>query len=282
MSILKITKKSTFYLFMFFLAFIFLVPTIWMFVSSLKPVARIYSDLSSFNALLPPLDLPMSEWITPYKEVFARFNLFRGIKNSLIYGTILVTVNLLFNSMCAYALAKFNFPLKNLWLMMIILILIVPMETGIVPLFVIVNRIGLEGTILGLLAPTIGNVFNVFLFRQFFIEIPKELEEAALIDGSGRLKIYFRIILPLSKPIFATVAILTFIGSWNDYVWPLLMFTDMEKMPLQVILNVLNNTEPVHENQVMAALTIATIPIILIYALFQKHIVQGISHTGIK
>ncbi|KAE9633173.1 MAG: fructooligosaccharide transport system permease protein [Epulopiscium sp.] len=275
-------KSIPFYTFMFLLAFIFLFPIVWMVVNSFKPEAQIMLDLKTPAAFLPPLNISITEWFTPYKEVFMRFDLFRGIRNSLMYAIVLVALNLLVNSMGAYALAKFDFPLKNFWFTLIVLVLIVPAETNIVPLFVIVHKLGLENTLLGLLAPNIGNALNLFLFRQFFIGIPKELEEAALIDGANSWTIFYNVIMPLSKSIFATIAILTFILSWNDYIWPVLIFADNAKLPLQVILNVLNNTQPVYTNQVLAALTVATIPMVLIYAFFQQYIVEGISHTGIK
>ncbi|MBM7686168.1 carbohydrate ABC transporter permease [Defluviitalea raffinosedens] len=275
-------KSIPFYTFMFLLAFIFLFPIVWMVVNSFKPEAQIMLDLKTPAAFLPPINISITEWFTPYKEVFMRFDLFRGIRNSLMYAIVLVALNLLVNSMGAYALAKFDFPLKNFWFTLIVLVLIVPAETNIVPLFVIVHKLGLENTLLGLLAPNIGNALNLFLFRQFFIGIPKELEEAALIDGANSWTIFYNVIMPLSKSIFATIAILTFILSWNDYIWPVLIFADNAKLPLQVILNVLNNTQPVYTNQVLAALTVATIPMVLIYVFFQQYIVEGISHTGIK
>lgn len=279
---LKYVKTTVYYVMLFILSFLFLFPLLWMVANSFKPNEMLFSQLNSYKAFLLPFNLPITQWFDAYGQVFERFNLFKGIGNSLMYGSIVVVCNVLVNSMAAYALAKFHFPGKKIILSVIIFILIVPMETGIVPLFVIVNSLHLVNTIPGLLAPAIGNVFNIFLFRQFFMNLPGELEEAALIDGAGRLRIFFAIIIPLSKPIIATIAILTFIGSWNDFLWPVLIFTDNGKMPLQVILNVLNNTDPVYTNQVMAGLTISTIPIILVYAFFQKYIVEGISHTGIK
>ncbi len=278
----KFTKNIIFYTLMFLLAFLFLFPSIWMVFSSFKPQAQLAGDISSWAALLPPLNIPISDWFIPYKEVFKRFDLIRAMGNSFFYAFSLLAINLFVTSMAAYALAKFKFPLRNFWLMMIIFILIIPVETNIVPLFVIVHRLGLENTLLGLLAPNIANAINIFLFRQFFLSIPKELEEAAVLDGANKLMIFFKVVMPLSKSIYATTAILTFILSWNDYIWPVLIFADNKKMPLQVILNVLNNTEPVYINQVLAALTVATIPIMIIYAVFQKYIVEGVSHTGIK
>lgn len=275
-------RTTCYYALLLLLSFLFLFPLVWMVVSSFKPNELIFTQLSSFNAFLLPFNVPIGHWFDAYREVFSRFNLIRGMGNSFMYGVTIVVCNVLVNSMAAYALAKFNFPGKKIIMAVIIFILIVPMETGIVPLFVIVNALHLVNTIPGLVAPAIGNVFNIFLFRQFFMNIPGELEEAAVLDGASRLRIFFSIIIPLSKPIIATISILTFIGSWNDFLWPVLMFTENSKMPLQVILNVLNNTDPVYTNEVMAGLTVSTIPIILVYAFFQKYIVEGISHTGIK
>ena len=278
----KYSKSTLYYAMMFALAALFIFPLIWMFTSSLKPEAMIFTQLKSLNAFSLPFDQPLNTWLDAYKAVFARFNLVRAIGNSLMYGSIIVICNIIVNSLAAYALAKFHFPGKKLIIALIIFIMIVPMETGIVPLFVIVNGLKLVNTIPGLIAPAIGSVFNVFLFRQFFMGIPDEFEEAAILDGAGRMRIFVSIIMPLSKSIIATVAILTFIGSWNDFLWPVLIFTENAKMPLQVILNVLNNTDPVRTNEVLAALTVSTVPIIAIYAIFQRFIVEGISHAGVK
>jgi fructooligosaccharide transport system permease protein len=278
----KYTKSTLYYAMMFALAAIFIFPLVWMVVSSFKPEAMIFSQLKSLQSFNLPFSQPLSTWLDPYRAVFGRFNMIRAIGNSLMYGTIIVACNIIINSMAAYALARFHFPGKKIIIALIILIMIVPMETGIVPLFVIVNSLHLVNTIPGLVAPAIGSVFNVFLFRQFFLGIPEEMEEAAVLDGAGRMKIFLSIIMPLSKPIIATVAVLTFIGSWNDFLWPLLIFTKNSKMPLQVILNILNNTDPVYTNEVLAALTISTVPIIIIYAIFQRFIVEGISHAGVK
>jgi fructooligosaccharide transport system permease protein len=278
----KYSKSTLYYAMMFALAALFIFPLIWMVTSSLKPEAMIFTQLKSLKAFSLPFDQPLNTWLDAYKVVFTRFNLVRAIGNSLMYGSIIVICNIIVNSLAAYALAKFHFPGKKLIIALIIFIMIVPMETGIVPLFVIVNGLKLVNTIPGLVAPAIGSVFNVFLFRQFFMGIPDEFEEAAILDGAGRMRIFVSIIMPLSKSIIATVAVLTFIGSWNDFLWPVLIFTENSKMPLQVILNVLNNTDPVRTNEVLAALTVSTVPIITIYAIFQRFIVEGISHAGVK
>lgn len=278
----KYSKSTLYYAMMFALSALFIFPLIWMVTSSLKPEAMIFTQLRSLKAFSLPFEQPISTWFDAYRVVFTRFNLVRAIGNSVMYGSIIVICNIIVNSLAAYALAKFHFPGKKLIIALIIFIMIVPMETGIVPLFVIVNSLKLVNTIPGLVAPALGSVFNVFLFRQFFMGIPDEFEEAAILDGAGKMRIFVSIIMPLSKSIIATVAVLTFIGSWNDFLWPVLIFTENSKMPLQVILNVLNNTDPVRTNEVLAALTVSTVPIIMIYAFFQRFIVEGISHAGVK
>ena len=278
----KVSKKILFYTFMIALAWLFLFPIVWMIVTSFKPEAMIFEHLKSFKAFLPPLEMSPKQWLEPYIETISKFGVMNGIKNSLLYGTLAVVFNVAVNSMAAYVLARFEFPLKKFWITLIILIMIIPAETGVVPLFVIVHKLGLVNSIPGLILPGLVSVFNIFLLRQFFLSIPKELEEAALIDGASRISIFYKIILPLSKPILATVSMLTFIGSWNDFLWPVIILGDNSKMPLQVLLTVISNIEDINTNIIMASLTISTIPIILIYVFFQKYIVEGISNTGIK
>jgi fructooligosaccharide transport system permease protein len=266
---------------MFFLAALFLFPIVWMIASSFKSESQIFLDLKTYKAFLPPLTSP-SQWMIPYKEVLVRFNFLLYIFNSFKYAGAVVIGSLFVNSMAGYAFARFDFPLKKFWFAIILAIIIVPAENTIIPLYTIVFKLGLVNTFVGLFIPFLGSPLNIFLFRQFFVGIPRSLEEAALIDGANRFQIFYKIIIPLSKPIFATITILTFIGMWNDFLWPVLMLTDAKKYPLQVALNVLFNTEPVYTNQVMAALTISTMVMVVIYAFFQKYIVEGVAHTGIK
>ena len=174
---------------------------------------------------------------------------------------------------------------KNL-LKWLLALFIIPVETVLIPQFTIINSLGLVNNRLAVIIPGLASVFNIYLFRNFFIAIPEGILESAKMDGASIVRIFFRIMLPMSKPAVATVGVLSFISSWNDYIWPLMVLTDSSKFSMQVAITTttINTTQPVYINQVMAVLTISTIPLILVYVVAQKYIVQGLggSGTGIK
>ena len=228
----------------------------------------------------------MSKWFVSYKNLFNSFDYFgRSILNSVIYCSVTILGVLLLNSFAGYALARLEFPGSRVIGTIVLLLIIVPVETSIVPLYVILKNLGLltkELRVVGYLIPNFVSAFYIFMFRQFFVGMPKELEEAARIDGSGRLSTYFRIIMPLSKAIFATVAIFTFMGAWNEYVFAQLMFSKPEQQPLQVFLQLVNSFNPKDLSMVMAALTFSTIPIAIVYVFCQRYIIEGVSFSGLK
>ena len=158
------------------------------------------------------------------------------------------------------------------------------METILIPQFTIVNTLGLVNTRMAVILPAMASVFNIYLFRNFFIAVPEEIIESAYLDGASIIRVFFSIMLPMSKPAIATVGVLSFINSWNDYIWPLMVLTDRNKFSMQVAITTINTTQPVYINQVMAVLTISTIPLIVVYIVAQKYILQGLggSGTGIK
>ncbi|MBR6895963.1 MAG: carbohydrate ABC transporter permease, partial [Lactococcus sp.] len=192
--------------------------------------------------------------------------------------------SILINALAGFAFAKINFSGKKLIFGLMLGLLIVPVETVLIPQFTIMNGLGLVNTRLAVILPGIASVFNIYLFRNFFIAIPEEIIESARIDGASIVKIFFSIMLPMSKPAIATVGVLSFIGSWNDYIWPLMVLTDKSKFSMQVAITTINSTQPVYINQVMAVLTMSTIPLIIIYVVAQKYILEGLggSGTGIK
>ena len=174
---------------------------------------------------------------------------------------------------------------KNL-LKWLLALFIIPVETVLIPQFTIINSLGLVNNRLAVIIPGLASVFNIYLFRNFFIAIPEGILESAKMDGASIVRIFFRIMLPMSKSAVATVGVLTFMSSWNDYIWPLMVLTDSSKFSMQVAITTttINTTQPVYINQVMVVLTISTIPLILVYVIAQKYIVQGLggSGTGIK
>ena len=270
------------YTLLILLAMIFLFPMIWMIVSSMKPEADVFNNLTSFQAFLPSLN--PANWFKTYQEVISRFSVGTYLFNSLFYGLTFAFGSVLVNSLAGFAFAKINFSGKKFIFGLLLALLIIPMETVLIPQFTIITKLGLVNNRLAVILPGIASAFNIYLFRNFFIAIPEEIIESAKLDGASTLQIFFRIMLPMSKPAIATVGVLSFIGSWNDYIWPLMVLTDKSKFSMQVAITAINTTQPVYINQVMAVLTISTIPLIIVYIVAQKYIVQGLggSGTGIK
>lgn len=262
------------------LSSLFLMPLMWMISSSFKAEQQIYSDMMSWRAFFPSIK---GFTIKPYQELLASYSIFRNMLNSGFYAILSLSINLIINSLAGYALAKFKFPMKNAILLLVVALTIVPTEATILPIYLIVNKLGLINTLPGLILPFAASVMNIFLFRQYFLSFPTELIEAGKIDGLGPFGVFFRIVLPVSKNIYATTGVLSFLGTWNDFLWPVMVITKQEMMPIQVALNaIFSDRENIFTNHMMAGLTLATIPVIIIYILFQKQIVQGIATTGSK
>lgn len=273
-------KKILLMSFASILALQFLLPLVWMILSSFKTGEQIARDLNTIYAFIPQFK---NLNLRSYTELLSMYNIFRNMFNSLLYATITVIISLIVNSLSGYALAKFRFPYKNAILIFIIALMIVPMESAILPLFLVVNRMGLINTLPGYLLPGFVNVMNIFLFRQYFLSFPSELTEAGKIDGLSDIGVFFRIVLPSSAGIYVTVGILTFLASWNDFLWPVMALSNPNLMPIQVALNaIFSDQYNIFRNHIMAALTIVTIPVVLLYAVFQKYIVEGTARSGIK
>jgi fructooligosaccharide transport system permease protein len=277
---MKIVKKTLFYILASLVALQFLLPLIWMILSSFKIDEVIYKDIDTIFAFVPRLsDLSLGSYV----ELLGFYNIFKNVGNSLIYASVTVVVGLTINSLAGYALARFKFPFKDWILIFIIALMIVPIEATILPLFLVVNEMGLINTIPGYLLPFIINVMNIFLFRQHFLSFPGELIESGKIDGLSEVGCFFRIVMPSSLNMYITVGILTFLASWNDFLWPVMALSNADLMPIQVALNaVFADTYNIFTSHMMAALTIVTIPIVILYIIFQKYIVEGSMQSGIK
>lgn len=263
----------------------FTFPILWMVNNSFKSQEEVYASLSSLLTFLPAT-WNVGQWWGSYQLLFSDFEFFgRSILNSVLYCGVEIVAVLFVNSLAGYALARFNFPLSKTIRTIIIVLMLVPVETSIVPVYVILYRLGLlrKGlSVIGYLLPGICSPFYTYMFRQYFLSIPKEIEEAARLDGCSKIGIFLRISLPLSMPIFATAAIFTFMGQWNEYLFAQLMFQDPSMQPLQVFLQLVNTYQPSNIAVIMAALTLSTLPIALVYLFFQKYIVEGVSFTGLK
>ena len=270
------------YVLLTLLAFLFLFPMVWMIVSSMKLEADVYNNLTSWKAFLPSLN--PANWFKPYQEILSRFSIFTYLGNSIFYSVTFAVGSIIINALAGFAFARIDFSGKKILFGLLLGLLIIPMETILIPQFTIINTLGLVNNRLAVIIPGMASVFNIYLFRNFFIAIPEEIVESARMDGAGIVQTFFRIMLPMSKPAVATVGVLSFISSWNDYIWPLMVLSDSSKFSMQVAITTINTTQPVYINQVMAVLTISTIPLIVVYIVAQKYIVQGLgsSGTGIK
>lgn len=260
------------------LALFFLFPLIWMIVSSMKPESQIYSNISNFKAFLPSKNI--SDWGKAYAGIFQRFPIMRYILNSVFYATSVTVGSIVVNALAGYGFAKFNFTGRKLLFGLLIALLVIPGTTLLIQQFQVAKTIGILNTPLAVILPGMSSPFYIYMFRNAFAAIPDSVTEAAELDGASNLKIFWNILLPMTLPTVATVGTLSFIGSWNDYVWPLMVLTNSDQFPLQVAITNINSTNPVYMNQVMAILTISTVPLVLVYIFFQKYLTQGMGSAG--
>ena len=262
------------------LSIFFLFPVIWMLANSFKPDAAITADMNSIAAFIPPA--LNGNFFDNYVSIITNTSFLRYMGNTLLYAAILIVLSIIVNGLAGYALAKINFPFRDQWLMIIIMLLIVPTETVITIHFLIIAKAGLLNTIVGYILPLIVNPFNIFLFRQVFVSLLDDVYEAAQLDYCGPVKYFFTMVLPMSKTVVATVSVFTFLNVWNDYLWPSLVFTSSDLLSAQIGLNSITSNENTTMGQTLAVITLITIPVIIIYSLFSKQIVEGVTSTGSK
>lgn len=273
------------------LALVFALPLVFMLVSSFKPDDQIFGDLDSLRAFLPVGALSLDN----YTAVFERVPAARFLLNSVLISSITVVLGILVNSMAAFALSRMRWPGRKLVLTAIIATLIVPFETFALPLVWWVNQLpllsvngfhlewstGWMDTYQVQILPFVANAFSVFFFHQYFQSIPKELDEAAIVDGAGWFTIYRRIVMPLSGLTVATVAILTFLPAWNSYLWPLMVVQSEELRPVMVGISYFFQLN-VGWGQIMAYSSMITVPILALFVAFQRSFVNSIASSGVK
>ena len=262
------------------LSLFFLFPVIWMLANSFKGDAQITADMNTAAAFIPPT--LNGSFFDNYISILTDTSFLRYMLNTLFYAAILIVLGVIVNGLAGYALAKIKFPFRERWLLIIMLLMIVPMETIITIHFLFVAKLGLLNTVIGYILPMIVNPFNIFLFRQVFISLPDDIYEAAQLDYCSPIKYFFTMVLPMSKSVVATVSVFTFLNVWNDYLWPSLVFTSSDLLTAQIGLNAITSNENTTMGQTLAVITLITIPVIIIYSFFSKQIVEGVVSTGSK
>jgi multiple sugar transport system permease protein len=267
------------YALLILIALFFLFPIVFMFVSSIKNnETQIIRDMSSISAFIPYGDLGLKNYFDVFKQMpFGRF-MFNSV---FIVGSTVLT-GLILNSMIAYALARLRFRGRGFILSFIIALIIIPTEAVVIPLLLMVNRIGWLDSYQVQIVPFIVDAFSIFLFYQFFVGLPKSLDEAAKIDGASPFQVYWKIIVPLSKPVFATVAILQFLFRWGDFLWPLMVTRGYEYRPLPVAIQQFFSQDPKVWGDIFAFASMVTIPSLVIFLLFQKWFIHSVASSGIK
>lgn len=285
----KMAWSVLYYVIGIFLSLLFISPLLYMFAASTKSEEAIAFSNGTIMMFIPDFT-NLGGFFDNYKVIFGQYDVWKYALNSIVYAIIVIFFNVIVNGLAGYVLAKFNFPGKGFFNFIILFLIVVPVETSIIPLYSIVKQmLGLKGvfSILAVILPSVISVFNIFLFTQFFSSIPKEYEEAMHIDGSNRVRIFFDLILPLSKPIVATTMVFTFIGVWNDYVWPSMVLPNTGDeawplLPIQAALTSIQSIESITTGEIMASLVITSLPIFILYAAAQKYIVKGFGTAGLK
>ncbi|GGE26208.1 sugar ABC transporter permease [Pullulanibacillus camelliae] len=249
------------------------IPFIWMILSSFKPDAEILE--------IPPTIIPKHVTFQHYIDLFQQLDFGIYLKNTLIL-VVFGFVGMFFNAMAGYAFAKFNFRGREKFFYLILATMMIPGQVTMIPVYLILNQMGLTNTMAGIILPGLVAAFSIFLFRQFMTTIPTDLIEAARLDGAGEFFIFFRLIVPVAKPIFAVQGILAFIGAWNNFLWPLIIANDESLYPLSVGLQLLQGEHGNEFGLQMAGSAFMVVPIIIIFFIFQKYIVEGFTMSGLK
>lgn len=270
-------KSVAYALALWLAALVFMAPVLFMLVGSLKPDALVLTQAGGLEAFVPD----RASWQN-YRDVFARVDFIRYVLNSTVIVGSIVAGGLVVNSLAGYAFARLRWRGRDLLFVFVLALLILPFEAIAVPLFYMVTALGWRNDYPVQIVPFIANAFSVYLFYSFFLGMPRELEEAARMDGAGFLHTFLRIIVPNAKPAFATVTILTFLMFWGSYLWPLLVTTGKAVRPLPVAIAEFKTLPPLKWGDIMAFGVMMVVPVLAVFLVFQRWFVQGVASTGVK
>lgn len=249
------------------------LPFFWMVFSSVKP--------RNESVAYPPVPFPQQPTFEWFAQLFGELDFGRYLINTLAI-VLISMIGLLLMAMAGYGFAKFEFRGREPLFFLVLVTMMIPVQVTMIPTYLILNGVKLTNTLIGIALPTLVTGFSVFLFRQFMATIPTEMIEAARIDGASEMRIFFRIILPLSRPILAVQVVLTFIAGWNSFLWPLILANDERLYTLSVGVSLLNQQIATNPSLQMAAATVMVVPILIVFVVFQRYVVQGFALSGLK
>ena len=266
------------YVVMVSLAIFFLFPLVFMLASSFKPDDVVLSSSNTMGAFVPSPFVGFEN----YSDAIERASVIRVFLNSVLISGLIVAGGLIVNSLFGYALARLRFRGKGLLVASIVALIIIPFEALAVPLLFMGAQVGILDTYIIQILPFVANPLFVYLFYTFFLDIPVELEEAAQVDGAGPVRTFVSVIAPLAKPVYATMAILGFLFSWGQFLWPVMVTRGIEVRPLPLGIGTFQTTPPVQWGDIMAYAALMTFPLLIIFLVFQRYFIQGVASAGVK
>jgi multiple sugar transport system permease protein len=255
-------------------ALLIVAPLFWMVSTSLK------TDADAF-AVPAPL-IPSEVHWQNYLDVFTKIPFARYLLNSFLVASTVTVLSLLFHSMAAYSLARLRYPGRRFLFVAILSTLMIPFTAIVIPLFVVVKSLGWIDSYAGLIIPAIPNAYGIFLLRQFYLSVPRELEDAALVDGANVVQVYWHVVMPLSRPVLAALGIFIFLYNWNSFLWPLVVTQSPDLRVVQIGVQQFTGDFVTHWNLIMAASTVAALPTLALFVVLQRRLVEGIKLSGLK
>jgi multiple sugar transport system permease protein len=272
--IARLSQRAVLYFLLVIALIVVVFPLAWVVSSSFKPGDEVFA--------FPPSLLPEEPRIENFVELLTEYPFARWLANSFFVAIGVTALSLLFHSMAGYALARLEFPGRNLLFLIIMSTYMLPIYAILVPRFLVVKQLGWLDSYQGLIIPSVFHAFGIFAFRQFFLGIPRELEDAALIDGASRIRIFFEIVLPLSRAIFLTLGVIFFIANWDSFIWPLIITRSENLWVAQVGIASFRDPQITFWEYVVAGSTLTIIPSLALFLALQRFIVRGIATTGIR
>ena len=255
-------------------AVVTLLPLLWMVAASLMPAGE--------ATAVPPRFLPSRITFAQYRALFTRLDLSRALVNSTVVALAATAISVLLNSLAGYAFAKLRFRGRDRLFGIMVAAIVIPGQVSMLPLFLMLRGLGLVDTYLGVIIQSMASIFGIFLVRQYALSIPSSLLDAARIDGAGELRIYWSLVVPFLRPVLVTLAIFTFMGSWNDFLWPLIVLTDRDMHTLPVALATLLGEHVQDTELMMAGAVLTELPVVGLFRALQRNYTEGIVAVGVK
>lgn len=270
----KFARRTVLHAFLIVSSLLMVMPFLWMVSTALKGQAEIY--------VYPPTWLPEQIHLENFARAWQTAPFGRFYLNSIVVTLIITVFQVLTSALAAYVFARLNFPGRDLIFYLYVATLIIPLQVTMMPLYLVLNALGWINTYQGLTVPFLANAFTVFFLRQFFMTVPRELEDASRIDGCGRLRFLWQIMIPLARPALATIALFVFLSHWDDYLWPLIVTNSTDMRTLPIGLRYFVSESGSQFNYMMAAALMAVAPVLAVFFVAQKQFIEGVSLTGLK